>query len=401
MRRLAPRPGGGPVSEDEQQPLPVEPLDDGAMLASTNEDRVYVQVLDAEFGLVAVWGEHLAARMPAIGGIPAVFQSGGVVSHFLNVTFPDLTDVAASLDGHIYRVDVESQAQLASGKVFKGADTGARFPQIHTPGERDARFVRLEDLDLSSVYVAAAEMEETQAEIEAAYALLVDQFNEELQRANDEIARLHRQLDSLVRHQLVTEWASMETDFVELVDMIAVVASGEKLTDQDFAALREAVRHAHASVIRARGELQGFFELAKDGMAHVGHFEPLRASLADPMMAYWLQSYARGQVQLMLARSLLLYGDTDHGPAREGQLRQRIFDQSRMWTADVDSLTRYAESLLDVESLGWLRRRKPKQVNALLRDLRREVKVIAAPLETTWAGLPAAVGVKLPGGLVR
>jgi hypothetical protein len=277
---------------------------------------------------------------------------------------------------------------------FSRSLTLGRFPQIQTPGQRDARFVRLEEPDLSSVYAA----EEAQAEVEAAVALLVDQFNEELQHANDEISRLHRQLDSLVRHQLVTEWASMETDFVELVDMIAVIASGEKLSDQDFAALRDAVRHAHASVIRARGELQGFFELADHGMADVSHLEPLRANLADPMMAYWLQSYARGQVQLMLARSLLLYGRADHGPAREGQLRQRILDQSLMWTADVDSLTRYAESLLDVESFGRLRRRKPKQVNAVLRDLRREVRVIAAPLETTWAGLPAAVGVKLPGG---
>jgi hypothetical protein len=113
------------VSEDEQQPLPVEPLDDGANLASTNEDRVYIQVLDAEFGLVALWGEHLAASMPAIGGIPAVFQSGGVVSNFLNLTFPDLSDVAASLDGHIHRVDDESRSELASDKVFKVADTGS------------------------------------------------------------------------------------------------------------------------------------------------------------------------------------------------------------------------------------------------------------------------------------
>ena len=192
----------------------------------------------------------------------------------------------------------------------------------------------------------------------------------------------------------------METDFVELVDVIAVVAAGDKLCDLDIAALREAVRHAHASVIRARGELQGFFELANHGTAHVSHLDPLRASLADPMMAYWLQSYARDQVQLMLARSLLLYGRADHEPTREGQLRQRILDQSRMWTADVDSLTEYAESVLDVESFGRLRRRKPKQVNAVLRDLRREVKVIAAPLETTWAGFPAAVGVKLPGSNV-
>ena len=118
------------------------------------------------------------------------------------------------------------------------------------------------------------------------------------------------------------------------------------------------------------------------------------------MTAYWLQSYARGQVQLLLARSLLLYGHVDIGPAREGQLRQRILDQSRTWTADVDALTKYAESRLDVESLGRIRRRKPKQVNAVLRDLRHEVRVIAAPLETTWAGLPAAVGVKLPGGEV-
>jgi hypothetical protein len=355
-------------------------------------------VLDAEFGLVALWGEHLAARMPAIGGIPAVFQSGGVVSYFLDVTFPDLSDVAARLDGQIYKVDDESQAQLASGKAFKSAGTGARFPQIHTPGQRDARFVRLEDPDLSSVYAAAAEMEESRAEVEAAVALLVDQFNEELRRANDEIARLHRQLGSLVRHQLITEWAWLETDFAELVDMIAVVAAGEKLTDRDFAALREAVRHAHASVIRARGELQGLFELANHGVADVSHLDPLRVSLADPMVAYWFQSYARGQVQLMLARSLLLYGRADHGPTREGQLRQSILDQSRMWTTDADSLTKYAESLLDVESFGRWRRRKPKQVNAVLRDLRQEVKVIAAPLEATWAGLPTAVGVKLPGG---
>lgn len=359
-----------------------------------SDERAYVQVLDAEFGLVAIWGPELTARMPAMGGVPAVFTADGLVWDFLGPKFPDLSHL--QLEGHIFKLDERSRDALADGKVFASDRDGARMPQLYRPGEGENQFVRLEDVDTSAIDAAAAELDAAADEVNAAVAVLVDQFNEQLRHAQEQIAELHEKLDSIVRHQLVTEWAWLETDFVELVDMIALVRSGEPLTGADHAALREAVRHAHLSVVRARGELTELFDLVATGTPDVRHRGQLRSHLADPMSQYWLQSYVRGQVQLMLARSLLLYGHREPGPVRTGQLRQRLLDQSRAWTADADALKQYARSPLDVEAQGRFRKRKAKDLNNLLAELNEETDVVAAPLSKTWAGLPASVGVELP-----
>lgn len=359
-----------------------------------SDERTYVQVLDGEFGLVAIWGPELTARLPAIGGVPAEFSADGVVWDFLALKFPDLSRL--EIEGQIYKLDERSRTALADGKVFASDRDGARMAQLFRPGKGETQLVRLEDFDTSAIDAAVAEFDDQAAEVNAAVALLVEQFNEQLRNAQEEIAGLHEKLDSIVRHQLVTEWAWLEVDFVELVDMIALIRAGEPLSGADHAALREAVRHAHLSVLRARGELTELFDLVATGTPDLRHREQLRSHLANPMSRYWLQSYARGQVQLMLARSLLLYGHSEPGPVRNGQLRQRLLDQSRAWTADADALSQYARSPLDIAAQGRLRRRKAKQLNNLLAELNEETDVVAAPLSRTWAGLPASVGVELP-----
>ena len=361
---------------------------------SKSDERTYVQVLDAEFGLVAVWGPELTGRMPAVGGVPAVFTGDDVVWEFLKPKFPDLSHL--ELEGQIYKLDQRSQTALADGKVFAFDREGARMPQLYRPGIGETQFVRLEDVDTSGIDAAVAESEASAAEANAAVALLVEQFNEQLRHAQEQITALHEQLDSIVRHQLVTEWAWLEVDFVELVDMIALVRAGELLDADDHAALREAVRHAHLSVLRARGELEDLFQLVATGTPQLRDRQLLGSHLTNPMSAYWLQSYTRGQVQLMLARSLLLYARREPDPVRIGQLRQRLLDQSRAWTADADALSQYARSPLNVAAQGRLRRRKAKELNGMLADLEEETEVIAAPLDETWAGLPASVGVELP-----
>lgn len=287
---------------------------------------------------------------------------------------------------------------------------GQRLPQICKPGVGEPRFTRLLDVDTSEIEMALGSLEsqlqDAEAEVEAAVAVLIEQFEEQLRAAQEQIHELHWKLDGLVRHQLVTEWAWLEADFMELVDMIAIVHSGDVLDRDDHAALREAVRHASLSVLRARGELTDLLKLARAGKPEVAHVERLDSHLRDPMLRYWLQSYVRGQVQLMVAYSLLLYACPEQDRVRTGQLRQRLLSQSRTWTADAEALIGFAKWRADVPEAPVRRKLDPRrfmphepaelELNGLLEAMELEVQVVAAPLTQTWVGLPASVGVRLP-----
>jgi hypothetical protein len=150
-----------------------------------SDERTYVQVLDGEFGLVAIWGPELTARMPAIGGVPAVFTADGVVWDFLAPKFPDLSHL--KLEGQIYKLDERSRTALADGKIFASDRDGARMPQLYRQGKGETQFIRLEDVDTSAIDAAAAELDAVADEVNAAVALLVEQFNEQLRDAQEEI----------------------------------------------------------------------------------------------------------------------------------------------------------------------------------------------------------------------
>jgi hypothetical protein len=353
--------------------------------------------------------------MPAMGGVPAAFVPSGVTSYF-RAHLPDVPHL--DLSGDLYRLDATSLKGLATGMIHAFDRDGQRLPQIYRPGTTEQRHTRLEDVDLSGLEASgralADQLREAEREIEAEVETLVRQFEEQLAMAQQELATLHRQLDGLVRHQLMAEWAWLEADFDELVDMLAVVRAGHVLDGRDGAALREAVRHGRVSVLRARAELGDLLDLASCAVPTFDHQERLAWLLDEPLLGYWLQTYVRGHVQLMLARSLLLYACGDTSAVRAGQLRQRLLEQSAMWSRDAETLTGYARlrvELPDASQLpkagvnpmtwaGGFRRmkaqRRRRTINDGLEELETMVGVVAVPLRETWAGLPASVGVQLP-----